>query len=96
MQITHKFETRGTCPVDNSDDFYDVTITLFRDCTSQANIVTVEEILSKCAVLLASPCFQENFTWGLAEHFKASVSTECCHAAGVHTTCYVNLNDVKG
>jgi len=95
MQITHKFEARGTCPVDNSVDCYDVTVTLFRNCVSPTSLVTVEEILSKCAALLASPCFQENFTWGLAEHFKASVNTQCYHAAGVRTTCHINFIDIK-
>ena len=95
MQVTHEFETRGTCPIDNSVDHYSVTVTLFRNCASPANIVTVEEILSKCTALLTSPCFQEDFTWRLADYLKASVSTQCYHAAGVHTTCHANFNDAE-
>ncbi len=80
MKITHEFRMVGKCPVDDAQDFYEVTV-------STDKMIPVERILL-AARALEFPDFQESVTAKLAAAIQCTVTTVCYHS-GVKTTCTV-------
>jgi hypothetical protein len=77
MIVTHRLEIRATCPVDQSPDVYQATITTRR-------LIPVESILAQIDTLTAEPIFQEELTLRLAAAIGAEVRTLGQHS-GVTT-----------
>lgn len=78
MRVEHQFRVHGRCPVDNTMDVYDVTITA-------RTLVKVEDILAAVGAL-KWPLYQEQMTTQLAGVLGCHVRSVGYHS-GVKTTC---------
>lgn len=79
MNIIYELTIHAKCPVDGSDDIYQMTVT-----TSE--IIPVELILDIVKECSALPIFQESLTESLAAKLQTTVKTVGYHT-GVKTTC---------
>lgn len=78
LRVEHRLRVIATCPVDESTDVYEATITLFRQ-------VDVETILETVKALEGQTLYQEQVTEHLADVLNAQVVTVGTHS-GVVTT----------
>lgn len=79
MRITHETRFASVCPVDGSEDIYDLAVECDRT-------IPVEEVLEALKVVREKgPMFQEDITEWLAARLRTTVTTVGFHS-GVKTT----------
>lgn len=79
MLVTHEFQVRALCPVNDLLDHYTVRLTV-------REIVPVEEILTFVDTLIEIREYQENITQRIASRFNGTAVSVGTHS-GVTTTC---------
>ncbi len=87
MTVTHTFYIIGKCPVNGSNDYYTVEVTLDR-------LMPVERMLGMAKHWLNEPVYQETFTRALAIDVVGKVRTTCLHG-DVTTRCEAEYPAVK-
>ena len=81
MKVRHNLTVHVRCPMDGSEDVYEVTVRTHR-------LIRVKEILETVVLLTATPILQEEFTSQLASLLSADITTVGTHS-DVMTTCKV-------
>ena len=82
MRVEYTLTMTAKCPVDQSTDVYEVTVTSDRT-------IPVEQIRAACRVLGDRPAYQEEITTELAKRLGATVKTVGVHS-GVKTVAEAN------
>lgn len=85
MIVTHRFQARGTCPVNSAADEYEIAVQY--ELRRTDSVPMVEKILLETEMLLAEPILQEQFTVRLARALRARRVTTTCRHGEVLTEC---------
>lgn len=80
MITTHELVVRAICPVDGTEDVYDVRI------DAGSKLIPVELILEQAQIATEVPVYQEGLTAALAGALGARVTTVGTHS-DVKVTC---------